>query len=484
MKNQRALGATILIVAILISASVILLYRLGAEPLQDYDEATYAEITSESLASHHFFSFTFLDNPYFNKPPLLFWLTDASKSIISSPELADRLPSALSALALIALMILITYEATGNPFAAAWGGAILLTTSAFIEPARQVRFDLLVTFFDLLAVYAFWKAFHPLNSRNSFRGRWFLIFGISVGLAVLAKGPIALYAVTPIFGIATVYQNFKWIRNPSFWWGILLSLLIILPWHLYETYRFGLTFWKTYLVDQLLNRVDEVFFTIHPTNMDYISYAFGFGAPWLAIFCVSIIVAIFIWNRISPSVRALFAASVIGVFSVFSVDFITKTKAFNYLIPLYPFVALCVSLMGYEIGRLRFPRIRTLLSLIAIVLTGMGLWLTIFNAFHINSYYASEVSLADQEKAIGTLLKEDHAPTFYVYDTTTLGSIMFYSGLVKPIFMGSATAAVSQGSFVLYETMQHDALIAKYPNLSGMPVYNGASLSLVQAQHV
>ena len=70
-------------------------------------------------------------------------------------EAAARLPSALSGLILIVVVMLLVYEATGNAYGAAFGGAILLTTSAFIEPARQVRFDILVSLWILLAVYAF-----------------------------------------------------------------------------------------------------------------------------------------------------------------------------------------------------------------------------------------------------------------------------------------------------------------------------------------
>src|SRR6202012_708036 len=130
---------------VLLASACLLFYKLGAEPFQDYDEATYAEVTTESLASHNYLTFTYNYQPYFNKPPLWFWLMDASKSAIGDNELRNRLPSALSGLALILVLIVIVYAVTQNGYAGALAGGVWATTSAFIEPARQARFDILVS---------------------------------------------------------------------------------------------------------------------------------------------------------------------------------------------------------------------------------------------------------------------------------------------------------------------------------------------------
>jgi hypothetical protein len=54
LETHRILLASILAFIVLTFSAYLLLYKLGKEPLQDYDEATYAEVTSESLASHDF----------------------------------------------------------------------------------------------------------------------------------------------------------------------------------------------------------------------------------------------------------------------------------------------------------------------------------------------------------------------------------------------------------------------------------------------
>ncbi|MBA3789344.1 glycosyltransferase family 39 protein [Patescibacteria group bacterium] len=471
ISNQRlTLGIFFLIAIVLAGSSYLLLYRLGAEPLHDYDEATYAEISLESGLSHQYVVPTFLGNEFFRKPPLLFWLIDVDNKIISSSELAARLPSALSALGLIILVMRLVYEATKSGFAAVFGGAVLMTTSAFIEPARQVRLDLLVSFFSLAAVYAFLRA---LDDRHR---HCFLGFGIFLGFAVLAKGPLAIFTIVAVLTLAAIYKRFEWIRDRYFWGGVLLFLLIALPWHFYETIRFGFTFWNVYLGDQVFSRMGQTLFS-GPTNGDYISYLFAFAIPWIVVFGASVVAGGFLWKRMRKKTQALFVASVITVISIVLIFFSAKTKAGSYLISLYPFMAVAVAVSVFEIYRLLHTRARIFLILSCVILSSVGFELSIFNGFHTNPYYATIDALAMQEKGIGQTLRAQHASQFYVYNATTLGSIMFYSRILHPISLGPG-GMPPIGSFILYQTTEAAQLHAVYPTLSFISDYEGSLLTL------
>lgn len=471
--KSRAVGAALCILVLAV-ACFFLLYKLGSEPFQDYDEATYAEIMTESLASHHYLSFTFLDNAYFNKPPLLFWLMDASREVIPDVEFAARFPSALSGIVLIGTVMLAVWYTTSGGYAAAFSGGVLLATSAFIEPARQARFDILVSLFVVLSVYAFLRA---QDNRQ-----WFLWFGAFVGLGILAKGPIEGFGIIGALAVAVAYRRWKWLLDPYFWGGVGTALLIALPWHLYETAKFGMAFWDTYLIGQVLNRVATPLFTTGPTNAEYIGYLFQFATPWALAFCVSFVLTPLTWMKLRLQESALLFASEICVFAVLAVCLLTKTKAISYLIPLYPFMAVVIALSVAGLTRFQIPFLKPFLKPILVVLCvvglGYGLWLSYYNGFHISGYYASEIALAEEEQTIGDTLLARHAPTFYIYDTTTLGSIMFYSRLVKPEWIGDGD--VPPGSYLLYQTNELQKLETSYPQLHLASVYQGESLSLAE----
>src|SRR5580765_1101295 len=84
---------------------VIIGWRLGYPSFWDPDEATYAEVSREMLASHSWLVPLYDGQPFFDKPPLFYVFQMAGFSTIGATELAARSVSALSALALIAAVI-------------------------------------------------------------------------------------------------------------------------------------------------------------------------------------------------------------------------------------------------------------------------------------------------------------------------------------------------------------------------------------------
>src|SRR5690348_11885859 len=96
---------------VLLFSGYILFYKLGNEPFQDYDEATYALVSQANIEHGEPSALYFLNNPFFRKPPLLFWMTAPSEQVFKDIEFADRFPGALAALATIIIVALICIEA-------------------------------------------------------------------------------------------------------------------------------------------------------------------------------------------------------------------------------------------------------------------------------------------------------------------------------------------------------------------------------------
>jgi 4-amino-4-deoxy-L-arabinose transferase-like glycosyltransferase len=85
-------------------AWTVVFWRLGYLSLMDPDEAHYAQLTREMLRAHSWLVPLLDGAPYIDKPVLFHWLQGLSVAALGESELANRLPNALSALCLIAIV--------------------------------------------------------------------------------------------------------------------------------------------------------------------------------------------------------------------------------------------------------------------------------------------------------------------------------------------------------------------------------------------
>jgi 4-amino-4-deoxy-L-arabinose transferase-like glycosyltransferase len=455
------------------STIFLMLFHLGKRPLWDYDESTYAIITHEELQSGHWFSQTFMGRPFYEKPPLFMWLTGASAGVLGESEFSLRLPSALAGIALVFVTVLLAFELSGTMYAGLLAGAILLTTAPLIEVARQVRMDVPVTLFIVLAAYAL--------VRGRTQRQWFLLFGISVALAALTKSIIALFALAaaPVFG--AWLQEWRWLRDKYFWMGIGAGVLVALPWHLYELWRFGVPFLRTYLGFSIAQRVSTNLFNTQPhaSNGSYLWYLANFAQPWAQLFTIGTLAVAAAWRHISTRIRGAIFANVTMVLLVVLVFFSAATKAPTYLVPLFPFMAVALSLGIAEGLRILRGAERVVCALLVGVCLALGLATTIYNGFHFNSYYAPTDQLSVEEKAAGQAIGAHTQSTWYVFgNEEELGSIMYYSRRIDPLALSGNTLKV--GDIILMNRTEHLSFYAQHPNLSTVALYEGPQLLLLE----
>ncbi len=149
------------------------LYYLSASGILGPDEARYAAIGLEMARSGDWVTPVLWGSPWFEKPPLLYWLIATFSSLGFADEWAVRLPVALAGLGLAAAMP--TLEVT-----------LVLATSLGWLALSQVA----VTDIPLSVCF---HAFLLLTLRRRFAAA-----GIALGLAVLAKGMVPLVLALPI----------------------------------------------------------------------------------------------------------------------------------------------------------------------------------------------------------------------------------------------------------------------------------------------
>jgi 4-amino-4-deoxy-L-arabinose transferase-like glycosyltransferase len=179
----------------MVLAGLLLFPELNV-PLLDPDEGRQAEIPREMLAHDDFLTPRMLGLPYYEKPPLQYWLTAASYTAFGVRPFAARLVPALAAW----LTVLLTFAWGRRNLGAraAFLGCLGLCLSlGFLTLGRTVVLDSVLT----LCVTAAWFAAHRAVAGPVFRGKWWAAAAAACGLGILAKGPVAVILLAaPVAG--------------------------------------------------------------------------------------------------------------------------------------------------------------------------------------------------------------------------------------------------------------------------------------------
>ena len=354
------------------------LYGLGTAPLVGPDEPRYAEVAREMLARHDLITPTLGGLPWFEKPPLLYWMMMASYRLFGVSEFSARLGPAICGL-LTALFVYVIAARGSSPTPGSpagqpgWGGAVregvtagtqtsgndlsrwsalvFLSSLGVIAFARAASFDIVITMTltGALACFFAWSARIPgcgspasLPARS---GGWLLFaFYFFIGLSLLAKGLIGI--VIP-FGVIVVYFLLRrsWPNRElviSLFWGVPLTLAIAAVWYGPMISRHG---WK--FIDQF---VIQHHFARFATNKYHHPEPFYFYLPVLALLALPWtvqLVAAFIsarrwnWRGGGPldQVRVFALAWIVVPVVFFS---FSESKLTAYILPVMPAVALLV----------------------------------------------------------------------------------------------------------------------------------------------
>jgi 4-amino-4-deoxy-L-arabinose transferase-like glycosyltransferase len=120
------------------------------------------------------------------KPPLLIWLMTGSMAWLGPTEFALRLPSLISSLCTILLVMLFLRRITSSVPIAAFGGIALAVSVGFFgeHGARTADYDALLCFFTTSYLMLLFFALH----RSPPPRRWLLLAGLMGAGALLTKG--------------------------------------------------------------------------------------------------------------------------------------------------------------------------------------------------------------------------------------------------------------------------------------------------------
>jgi len=313
--------------------------RLGAAPFLDPPEGIHADIAWEMLRGAGWITPHLNGVPYFDKPPLPYWLMAGAFAWLGPTETAARLVSAPSAVAVAVLTALIGSRLVSARVGLMAGLMVAANLEMFLF-GRMVKPDVLFVACILLGLYGFILAY--LGG-----GRWpLLLFYAGLGLAGLAKD--FLGAIGPLAAVAL----FLWLTREGGSWrqwaplsAILLLLVVAVPWYLLVESQYRGFLWYTVVDNHVLNVARQRVFPDEDVPLSTLEFlgvtAVGFF-PW--VLALPLAVARVIrrrpWKTPEARVWMLLALWTVGILGVFA---LSPFKLPHYGLPAFPAMALLVA---------------------------------------------------------------------------------------------------------------------------------------------
>lgn len=295
------------------------LFALGAVGFIAPDEPRYASVGREMATSHDLVTPRLDGRPWFEKPPLIYWMIAAGRAVGrltgAGDEWSARLPVALTS-----LVFLVFFNATiAREFSrriALFATLILATSAGWITYSSAAVTDLpmsaALTAAMLIAMF---------DTRPT-RG---YLAGALLGLAVLAKAFVPLVLFVPAFLISR-RKRLTMLAG---------CIVVAAPWHLAAWARNGSAFWQDYLWKQQVLRFFSLSLRHGQPFWFYVPVILAGLFPWTAL------AGLLLRPRTFEDVRVRFlTAWLLWALVFFSA---ARNKLPGYALPLLPALAIVLA---------------------------------------------------------------------------------------------------------------------------------------------
>jgi 4-amino-4-deoxy-L-arabinose transferase-like glycosyltransferase len=312
-------------------------------PPVDRDEARFAQATKQMVETGDFVDIRFQDDVRYKKPVGIYWLQAAVVESASALGLSGaplriwlyRIPSLIGAIG----AVLLTYWAAlafvtrrGAVFA-----ALLICSSVLLGvEARLGKTDAMLLLTVVAAMGAMARAYlswqrgedlpHPPWS-------WPAIFWTALAGGILLKGIILMFVALTILTLAILDRSVAWLSRLRPVWGLMWTLVLVLPWFVAIYWRAGDAFFADSVGGDMLSKLSAQESHGAPPGLYLLLFWITFwpGAPLAGMAAPAV------WRaRREPGAQFLLAW-LVPSWIVFEA---VLTKLPHYVLPLYPAVAI------------------------------------------------------------------------------------------------------------------------------------------------
>ncbi|MGH1395465.1 MAG: ArnT family glycosyltransferase [Trichormus sp.] len=377
--KRPALAVTVVIVWLVVIGWIGYGWNLGRVGLIDETEPLFAEASRQMLVTGDWITPYFNGETRFDKPALIYWLQAIAYAVIGVNEWAVRLPSALAAMAVIALVFYTVQwslaqqvsSLTRRYFTAAVASAVTALNPEMIIWGRTGVSDMVLTGCIASALLCFFRGYAESGSRgaNKFKiqnskfkiqeflsffppmpNKWYLAFYVLIAGGILTKGPVGIVLPGLIIGAFLLYVGQFWavVKEMRLVLGLVIIFCLSVPWYLLVTWRNGWNYINSFFGYHNIERFTEV------VN--------GHSAPWYFYFLIVLLlfapysvylplsmIRLKFWQR--SHWRNQERSQQLGLFAfiwfvtIFSFFTIAVTKLPSYVLPLMPAAAILVALL-------------------------------------------------------------------------------------------------------------------------------------------
>jgi 4-amino-4-deoxy-L-arabinose transferase-like glycosyltransferase len=323
-------------------AAALYLLRLGHAPFVDPPEGLHAQIAREMLRFGDWITPHVNGVRYFDKPPVLHWLMAGSFRIAGVGEAAARVWSALAAVGIAAVTARLGFVLGGARVGLLAGLMVIANLGMYLY-ARLVKPDMVFILCIVLAYAGLAVAYKG-------GGRWGLaVFYASLGVATMTKdvlgaaGPLVVVAL--FFALTRERPLAPWAP----WWGVLLLLLIAVPWYAAVEARNRGFLWYTLVDNHVLNFARHRVFpdedvplgTLPFLGVTFLGFLpWSMAAPWAVARALRRP-----WEDVTARLWVLIAVWPLVIIGFFAVS---PFKLPHYGLPAFPALALLVARLWDE----------------------------------------------------------------------------------------------------------------------------------------
>ena len=194
---------------------------LGMVHLFDWDEINFAEAAREMIATGDYSVVQINYLPFWEKPPLFLWMQVLSMKIFGIGDYAARFPNAVAGTVCLTLFVYLGNRLKNVRFGLIW--AALYASS--LLPQLYFKSGIIDPWFNLFIFTGIWLAHEYVLSKLAGKEKlkYVALAGLSVGLGVMTKGPVALLIFLMVAGVFWAVNKF---RNIFSFKGILTFVII------------------------------------------------------------------------------------------------------------------------------------------------------------------------------------------------------------------------------------------------------------------
>ena len=327
---------------------LIALWRLGSTGLVDETPPLFAAAGRAMAETGDWLTPRVNGLPRYDKPPLIYWLMGLGFAIPGQGAWdplgtwSARLPSALSCIAVMLgladTLLRWPQENDAHPRASAVAAPLVFALSPLVLIwSRTAVSDGLLCALLSLSLLLQWRRFADPDHQ-----RWFSAW-IVLGLAVLAKGPVAVVLsglTLLLFGLLRQQLGLLWQRLRPLP-GLLITALISLPWYVAELLVEGQPFWDSFFGYHNLQRFTSVVNDHLQPWWFFLPVMAVAAIPFTAYLLVAFVQRASRRTEPQHSLQQYAACWLLAVFLFFTT---AATKLPSYWLPATPAAALLITL--------------------------------------------------------------------------------------------------------------------------------------------